>query len=106
MRPDLRRAHPEAPPEVKAGSRDRHGRKFSSIRGQWPAPPGEDQRVPLCVCVCVCVLGGGGGEQGIRRSDSGFPLLKYRQSLNELVGLEGSRNLQEAVLAVWGQKRC
>ena len=62
--------------------------------------------VCLCVCVCVCVCGGGGGEQGIRRSDSGFPLLKYRQSLNELVGLEGSKNPREAVLAVWGQKRC
>lgn len=102
MRPDLWRAHLEAPPEVKAGSRVRHSGKFSSIRGQRPAPLYQDQ----CVPVCVCVLSGGGREQGIRRSDSGFPLLKYRQSKNKLVGLEGSKKPREAVLAVQEQKRC
>ena len=56
--------------------------------------------------VCVCVLGGGGGEQGIRRSDSGFPLLKYRQSISKLADLEESKKPCEAVLAVQGQKRC
>ena len=63
VRPDLRHTHPEAPPEVKAGSRDRHGRKFSSIRGQRPALPCQDQRVPLCVCVCVCVWWRGWGAR-------------------------------------------
>lgn len=60
----------------------------------------------MCLYVCACVLGGGGGEQGIRRSDSGFPLLKYRQNINKLVGLEESKKPPEAVLAVRGQKRC
>lgn len=70
MRPDLRRAHPEAPREVKAGSRVRHGGKFSSIRGQRLALLYQDQCAPACVCVCWVE---GVGSKGLEDQTVDFP---------------------------------